>query len=126
VAEKWLYDRFGIEIIAWVSAVGSEEISEDEINLQTISREEVDDNVPLRCGTKEAFERMSNVIHAARDDHDSIGGCVTCVARGIPAGWGEPCFDKLEAGCAFFDRNLHSRSAIWFHAFAPLEALPCA
>eukprot|EP00729_Bicosta_minor_P012396 gene12396-11771_t len=100
VAEKWLYDRFGIEIVAWVSAVGDEEIPESDINLETISREDVDANVPLRCGTAEAQERMSKVIHAARDDHDSIGGCVTCVARGLPAGWGEPCFDKLEAKLA--------------------------
>lgn len=83
-----------------MSAVGDEEIPESDINLETISREDVDANVPLRCGTAEAQERMSKVIHAARDDHDSIGGCVTCVARGLPAGWGEPCFDKLEAKLA--------------------------
>ena len=37
------------------------------------------------------------VIEEARDDHDSIGGVVTCVCRNVPVGLGEPSFDKLEA-----------------------------
>jgi len=36
-------------------------------------------------------------ISSARDDADSVGGVVSCVCRGVPTGWGEPCFDKLEA-----------------------------
>jgi len=40
---------------------------------------------------------MATLIKAAKEDHDSIGGVITCVCRNIPAGWGEPCFDKMEA-----------------------------
>lgn len=40
---------------------------------------------------------MEGVIADFRDKHDSIGGTVTCVIRGVPSGLGEPCFDKLEA-----------------------------
>ena len=43
------------------------------------------------------MDRLGKVIEEARDDHDSIGGTVSCVCRGVPQGWGEPCFDKLEA-----------------------------
>ena len=43
---------------------------------------------------------MTAAIEQARRDGDSLGGIVTCVARGVPAGWGEPVFDKLEADLA--------------------------
>lgn len=40
---------------------------------------------------------MTKVVEKFRDNHDSIGGTVTCVIRNVPVGLGEPCFDKLEA-----------------------------
>ena len=43
---------------------------------------------------------MTAAIEQARRDGDSLGGIVACVARGVPAGWGEPVFDKLEADLA--------------------------
>lgn len=43
---------------------------------------------------------MTAAIEQARRDGDSLGGVVTCVARRVPAGWGEPVFDKLEADLA--------------------------
>eukprot|EP00040_Diaphanoeca_grandis_P044139 m.11418 g.11418 ORF g.11418 m.11418 type:complete len:405 (-) comp8805_c1_seq1:111-1325(-) len=100
IAEKWLYEQFGVEIVAWVSSVGEEEVNADEINTDTITRAEVDETVPLRCASKSAMGRLQKVIEEARDDHDSIGGTVSVVCRGVPYGWGEPCFDKLEAKLA--------------------------
>jgi chorismate synthase len=43
---------------------------------------------------------MEKVVAEFRDRQDSIGGTVTCVIRNVPAGLGEPCFDKLEAKLA--------------------------
>jgi chorismate synthase len=43
---------------------------------------------------------MVTAIEQARRDGDSLGGIVSCIARGVPAGWGEPVFDKLEADLA--------------------------
>jgi chorismate synthase len=43
---------------------------------------------------------MQDAIEAARAGRDSLGGVVACVCRGVPAGWGEPVFDKLEADLA--------------------------
>jgi chorismate synthase len=54
----------------------------------------------VRCPEVDASQRMVDEIEAARDNHDSIGGVVSCVCRGVPAGLGEPCFDKLEAKLA--------------------------
>jgi hypothetical protein len=42
-------------------------------------------------------DRFAAVIQACKAAQDSTGGVVTCVCRNVPVGWGEPCFDKLEA-----------------------------
>ncbi|HVL37855.1 MAG TPA: chorismate synthase, partial [Fimbriimonadaceae bacterium] len=47
-----------------------------------------------------AAERMMRHIEEIRKDGNSVGGVIGCVARGVPAGWGEPVFDKLEADLA--------------------------
>lgn len=58
--------------------------------------EQVERN-PVRCPDAAAAERMAAVIAEARDAKDSVGGVVEIVARGVPAGWGDPTMDKLEA-----------------------------
>ncbi len=55
---------------------------------------------PVRCPDAEAAARMAEVIAKARDDKDSVGGVVEMVARGVPAGWGDPTMDKLDARLA--------------------------
>lgn len=57
----------------------------------------MDEFAPVRCPDTEASQRMTKTIEAFRDKKDSIGGTVVCVIRNVPAGLGEPCFDKLEA-----------------------------
>ena len=112
IAEKYLSLVHGVEIVAFVSSVGNEELFPPTLThptsatnptflklLDTITREEVDhpDFLPVRCPNKEAASRMSDKIAEFRDKKDSIGGTVTCVIRNCPVGLGEPCFDKLEA-----------------------------
>jgi chorismate synthase len=58
--------------------------------------DEVERN-PVRCPDAAAATRMADRIAAARDAKDSVGGVVEIVARGVPAGWGDPTMDKLEA-----------------------------
>ena len=94
VAEKYLRRVHEVQIVAWVSAVG--DVVAPEIDPLGILRVQVDSN-PVRCPDVEASSRMTAAITAARDDQDSLGGVVTCVCRGLPAGWGEPVFDKAEA-----------------------------
>lgn len=99
IAEKWLKMRYGIEIVSWVSAVGNIRVSDKEVNVNTVSRELVDQDF-TRCPVPAKAEEMTTAIKDARRDKDSVGGVVSCVCRGCPAGWGEPCFDKLEAKLA--------------------------
>ena len=51
----------------------------------------------MRCPDATAAEQMETRIRAVRKTKDSVGGCVRCVARGFPAGLGEPVVDKLDA-----------------------------
>ncbi|MGW8193027.1 MAG: chorismate synthase [Desulforhopalus sp.] len=97
VADKILKEKFGIEIVAWVSSVG--EIDAPVIDTDTITRTEVDANA-VRCPASEAAEKMERLIAELKKEGDSVGGVVSCVIRNVPAGIGEPTFEKLEAKLA--------------------------
>ncbi len=94
VAEKFLGGRYGTEIVAWVSAVG--DVVADGVDTGNITRSDVDQTA-IRCPVHDTAARMAQVVIDARDAKDSIGGIVSCVCRGVPAGLGEPVFEKLEA-----------------------------
>ena len=97
IAEKFLQERFGVEIVAWVSSV--ESVDAMDLSTTMLKRADVDRNV-VRCPDASAAEKMLVTIENAKNDGDSVGGIVTCVCRNVPAGWGEPVFDKLEAKLA--------------------------
>jgi chorismate synthase len=94
IAEKYLRETCGIDIVAWVSAVGA--IEAPGIDTDSINRAQVDVN-PVRCPDARAAAAMEAEILAARQAQDSLGGVITCVCRQVPVGLGEPVFDKLEA-----------------------------
>jgi chorismate synthase len=91
-----LLARHGISIVAWVDEVSGIKASVDEA---TIQRAGVDIN-DVRCPDPAAAAMMIERIERARKDGDSVGGVIRAVARGVPPGWGEPVFDKLEADLA--------------------------
>ena len=94
IAEKWLREAFGTEIVAWVSSVG--DIDAEAVDPLAITREAVDAN-EIRCPDGEAAARMMQAVVEAREAKDSVGGVVSCVCRNVPPGLGEPVFDKAEA-----------------------------
>ncbi|CAD6500187.1 BgTH12-04290 [Blumeria graminis f. sp. triticale] len=110
IAEKYLRLTYGIEIVSWVSSVGNlhmfpptSEHPTPSTNpeflslIQTITREKVDEFGPVRCPDAKVSAEMAKLIAQYRDQHDSIGGTVSCVIRHVPSGLGEPTFDKMEA-----------------------------
>ncbi len=94
IAEKFLLEQYGVEIVAWVSSVGQHDAA--EIDMATINRDQVDVS-DIRCPDTAAAALMTEEIVAAREAKDSVGGVVSCVIRNLPAGLGEPVFDRLEA-----------------------------
>jgi chorismate synthase len=96
VAKKILRQRFGVEVLAYVKQVQRIEAT---INPDQVSLKQVESNM-VRCPDAAAAEKMIRLIERMRRAGDSVGGIVEGIARGVPVGWGEPVFDKLEADLA--------------------------
>ncbi|MBU4285374.1 MAG: chorismate synthase [Verrucomicrobia bacterium] len=94
VAEKFLTVKYGVQIVAWVSAVGEREAP--DLTGEMITRDQVD-VAAVRCPHAPTAREMTALIEAAKKDGDSVGGIIACVCRNVPPGWGEPVFDKLSA-----------------------------
>ncbi len=90
---KQLLAHSGIAVTAYVSKVGKIEIGKEYTQLDLSKTE---DNI-VRCPDAETAEKMIELIKEVKKDGDTIGGLVSCVITGVPAGLGEPVFDKLHA-----------------------------
>lgn len=86
-------DKMGISVHAYTSAVGSLELKS---GYQSYDLGLVESN-PVRCPDPEMAERMEALIKRVREAGDTIGGVITGVIKGVPAGLGEPAAGKLHA-----------------------------
>lgn len=96
IAKKILRQAAGVEIIGYVKRVKD---LEAVIDSDRVTLEQVESNI-VRCPDAECAQRMIELIEQTRQDGNSIGGVVECVARNVPKGLGDPVFDKLEADLA--------------------------
>jgi len=97
IAKKLLRERHGTAIVGYVRRVGELEATIDD---PTSVRLEQVEATPVRCPDLSVAQRMIELIERMRSEGDSIGGIAEIVATGVPAGWGEPVFDKLKADLA--------------------------
>jgi chorismate synthase len=93
VARKILREQFKVEVLAWVKQVQRIEAA---VDLEKVTAKQVEANI-VRCPDAAAAVKMIKLIEKMRRAGDSVGGLIECVARGVPPGWGEPVFDRLEA-----------------------------
>jgi len=96
IAKKLLAQACGIEIRAYVTSIHQ---IEAPIPDHFPSLEEVE-ATPVRCCDPKTAQEMIDLIKAVRSEGDSVGGVIRCQIRGVPAGLGEPVFDRLEADLA--------------------------
>ena len=97
IARKVLTTLFPkIEIVAFVTQI--HEIVA-KINRSKVKTAKVEATI-VRCPDKTAAKNMIDLIEQTRAAGDSLGGVIECIARNVPAGLGEPVFDKLEADLA--------------------------
>ena len=96
IAKKILRERFGVETLAYVKQV--QRLIAD-VNPDQVKFKDVESNI-VRCPDRRTAEKMIRLIEKMRRAGDTVGGVVEGIARGVPAGWGEPVFDKLEADLA--------------------------
>jgi chorismate synthase len=97
IAKKLLAERWGIRVVGYVVQVGDVCATIDDPASVTLEQVEA---TPVRCPDQATAARMIELIEQVRGDRDSIGGIAELCAAGVPAGWGEPVFDKLKADLA--------------------------
>ncbi len=90
IAAKVLKE-FGIEVMAYTRSIGNVEITKEGFDISKRG-----DN-PLNMPDEGAAKAAQELLNRKMAERDSIGGIVECVVTGMPAGVGEPVFDKLDA-----------------------------
>lgn len=93
VAKKILRERFGVEVLAYVTQVKD---IQAKVDREKVTLEQIESNI-VRCPDAATAKEMIGLIEEMRKQGDSVGGIVEGIARGVPVGWGEPVFDRLEA-----------------------------
>jgi chorismate synthase len=96
IAKKLLRERYGVEILSYVKQVQRIVAA---VNPEKVKMAQIESNI-MRCPDENVAEKMIRLVDKMRRAGDSVGGVVEGAARGVPAGWGEPVFDKLEADLA--------------------------
>ncbi len=96
IAKKLLRERHGVEVLACVIQVQNLKAA---VDVETLQPQAIEAN-PVRCPDPQAAQEMIRLIERRRSEGDSVGGIVLGVARGVPPGWGEPVFDRVEADLA--------------------------
>lgn len=94
---KLMLKQAGIAIQAYVNSVGEIEIDKPYNELDLASTE----NNIVRCPDPQVAENMIARIEAAGRSHDTVGGTISCIVKGVPVGWGAPVFNKLHADLGF-------------------------
>jgi len=94
IARKLLRETHGVEVVGYVKQVGDVVAAIEDPAAVTLDAVEA---TPVRCPDPAAAEQMIALIERVRAEQDSVGGVSELVATGVPAGWGEPVFDKLKA-----------------------------
>ena len=105
---KLFLKTLGIDICAYALQIGT-------VKAEKFIPSEIEENA-ARCPDPDAAEEMIAEVAAAAERKDSVGGKVGCRIYGVPAGWGEPVFDKLDALLAHAMLSLGAVKGIEFGA----------
>ncbi|HBP28481.1 MAG: chorismate synthase [Advenella sp.] len=100
IAKKWLGEKFGTVIRGYMSQLGP-------IQIPFKSWDEIATN-PFYAPDASVVPELEAFMDQLRKDGDSIGARIEVVAQGLPAGWGEPLYDRLDADIAFAMMGLNA------------------
>ena len=104
VARKWLRAQHGLTVTGWMTALGEMPISfEDEAHIP---------ENPFFAPNASQIPALEAFMDALRKSGDSCGARISVVARGVPAGWGEPLYDKLDADIAYAMMGINAVKAV--------------
>ena len=100
IARKWLNEKYGIVIRGYMSQLGP-------IKIAFKSWDGVYDN-PFFSPDASVVPQLEEFMDKLRKSGDSVGAQITTVASGVPVGWGEPVYDKLDADLAYNMMNINA------------------
>lgn len=89
---KKILAKHKVKVFAYTKQIGN-------LIAKKMDYSEIEKNI-VRCPDKKIAEKMVSAILRVRKQGDSLGGIIEVVAQGVPAGWGEPVFDRLDADLA--------------------------
>lgn len=93
IARKWLKERYGVTIQGWMSQLGP-------IRIPFVDAAQIDEN-PFFAPDASIVPQLEDYMDALRKSGDSVGAQVSVAATGVPPGWGEPVYDRLDAEIAY-------------------------
>ncbi len=93
IARKWLEERYGVTIMGWMSQLGP-------IGIPFTDAGQIDKN-PFFAPNAAIVAQLEDYMDALRKSGDSVGARINVAAKGIPPGWGEPVYDRLDAEIAY-------------------------
>jgi chorismate synthase len=104
IARKYLREKFGVHISGYLAQIGSQVI-------EPVKPESAYDN-PFFCPDPSRLKELEDLMWKIRGEGDSLGAKVTVIARGVPPGWGEPVFDRLDADLAHAMMGINAVKAV--------------
>jgi len=93
IARKWLRERYGVTIEGWMSQLGP-------IEIPFVDAAQIAEN-PFFAPNAAIVPQLEEYMDALRKSGDSVGAKISVAARGVPPGWGEPVYDRLDADIAY-------------------------
>jgi chorismate synthase len=114
IAKKWLHARYGISVRGYLSQLGPNKIALKDWSA-------VDRN-PFFVPDMAAVPALESYMDALRKSGDSCGAKITVIAEGVPVGWGEPVYDRLDADIAYAMMGINAVKGVEIGAgFASVE-----
>ena len=100
IAKKWLAEQYGVKVRGYMSQLGP-------VAIPFVSWDEVPNN-PFYAPNADVVPELEAYMDQLRRDGDSIGARIEVVAENLPAGWGEPIYDRLDADIAHVMMGLNA------------------
>ena len=100
IAKKWLHEKYGIVIRGYMAQLGP-------IEIPFRRWEDIDQN-PFFVADNSYAEQLETFMDQLRKSGDSVGAKISVVAQGVPVGWGEPVYDRLDAEIAYAMMNINA------------------
>jgi len=104
IARKYLAEHLRIRIYGYLSQIGS-------LKLEPVQPMAAYEN-PFFCPDPQRVPELEQLMWAIRGAGDSVGARITVCAEGVPPGWGEPVFDKLDADLAYAMMGINAVKAV--------------